>query len=276
MKYKITIFLLQISLGTLVGQSLPKVEYAVKYNFQYIQDTTSGEFSSPEEFVLFKVGQNSRFMSSAENFNDSTRTVFEKKYPEPDFQSQEEVQAYLDFYKKHKNTKSVRTMFKLDKNFKTNNFTLLSKYYYSYYFEEPMNFNWQMTSETDTLHGFFCNKAVTNYGGRTYYAWFTMEIPINDGPYVFSGLPGLIIRVEDSLEWYRFDLKAMNMEAHDRFYKEDFIRKKQPINRKSFVNKHRGFKENPRFAGVIDMPAERLLEMKNRYKKRFDLLMESY
>ena len=41
-------------------------------------------------------------------------------------------------------------------------------------------------------------KATTSYGGRDWIAWFTAEIPFQDGPYKFYGLPGLIVKMEDT------------------------------------------------------------------------------
>lgn len=42
--------------------------------------------------------------------------------------------------------------------------------------------NWKMIAGTDLIFGYLCRKAEVAYGGRNYTAWFTLDIPINDGP----------------------------------------------------------------------------------------------
>lgn len=49
-------------------------------------------------------------------------------------------------------------------------------------------------------------KAETDFGGRKWTAWFTTDLPYQDGPYKFGGLPGLIVKVEDDKGEYSFDL----------------------------------------------------------------------
>ncbi len=68
---------------------------------------------------------------------------------------------------------------------------------------------WQITSTTASIAGFKCSKATTSFAGRHYEAWFTREIPISDGPYKFSGLPGLIIKVNDTTNSYVFELLSL-------------------------------------------------------------------
>ena len=43
-------------------------------------------------------------------------------------------------------------------------------------------------------------KAVTEFAGRKWTAWFTEELPFQDGPYKFRGLPGLIVKLEDATQ----------------------------------------------------------------------------
>ncbi|ACU06526.1 hypothetical protein FIC_00050 [Flavobacteriaceae bacterium 3519-10] len=76
-----------------------------------------------------------------------------------------------------------------------------------YSYNEDRATDWQILPETTTIGDYKAQKAQTQFAGRTWFAWFTTDIPLQDGPYKFSGLPGLIIKVEDSKGDYSFDLK---------------------------------------------------------------------
>lgn len=75
-----------------------------------------------------------------------------------------------------------------------------------YSYNETPAFPWKILPETVKIGGYNTQKAEVVYGGRTWYAWFTQEIPLQDGPYKFSGLPGLIVKVQDAKGDYSFDL----------------------------------------------------------------------
>ncbi|TZG00096.1 GLPGLI family protein (plasmid) [Chryseobacterium panacisoli] len=66
--------------------------------------------------------------------------------------------------------------------------------------------NWKITSEQKMIGKYKSQKAETNYGGRNWIAWFTTELPFSNGPYVFNGLPGLIVSIQDSNNEYSFNL----------------------------------------------------------------------
>lgn len=78
----------------------------------------------------------------------------------------------------------------------------------NYNYTEKINLNWKLDKETATVQKYNSQKATTDFGGRKWTAWFTSEIPINEGPYKFFGLPGLIVKIEDSEHEYSWELKG--------------------------------------------------------------------
>lgn len=76
-------------------------------------------------------------------------------------------------------------------------------------YEETPTFEWVILDDTMSIGGYLAQKATVNYGGRTWDAWFTDELPISDGPYKFLGLPGLILNMTDSKKDYRFSFKSI-------------------------------------------------------------------
>jgi len=57
--------------------------------------------------------------------------------------------------------------------------------------ENLIDFGWQLQNEEQIISGYKCHKAIA---GQT-VAWYCSDIPINDGPYIFRGLPGLILKL---------------------------------------------------------------------------------
>ncbi len=75
-----------------------------------------------------------------------------------------------------------------------------------YSYNETPSLTWKILPETVKIGDYQTQKAETIFGGRKWYAWFTPEVPLQDGPYKFSGLPGLIVKVQDAKGDYSFDL----------------------------------------------------------------------
>lgn len=66
--------------------------------------------------------------------------------------------------------------------------------------------DWKISSEQKIIANYNVQKAEVKYGGRNWIAWFTTELPFSDGPYIFCGLPGLIISIQDTNNDYSFNL----------------------------------------------------------------------
>lgn len=66
--------------------------------------------------------------------------------------------------------------------------------------------SWKLHEETKKLGNYFLQKATADFGGRSWIAWFTKDININEGPYKFRGLPGLIFELKDTKDNFTFNL----------------------------------------------------------------------
>jgi GLPGLI family protein len=116
----------------------------------------------------------------------------------------------------------------------------------SYLYEEDLNeIQWQIETDTATILSYLCQKAVADFRGRHYTAWFAPDLPINDGPWKFMGLPGLILAVEDAAKHYNFRATGLeNSTLPIRFAKKDYLktsRKEVDKIRKRFIEDPMGF-----------------------------------
>lgn len=74
--------------------------------------------------------------------------------------------------------------------------------------------NWVYTTDKSVrLHGYTCSMATTKYAGREYIAWYTLDVPISYGPYKFYGLPGLIVKLEESSGMYIWEMCSLDRKS---------------------------------------------------------------
>lgn len=66
------------------------------------------------------------------------------------------------------------------------------------YYVEPFDeIEWAISEDsTSTVMGYECMLAESDYHGRHWRAWFTLDIPVSSGPWKLRGLPGLILKAE--------------------------------------------------------------------------------
>jgi len=90
--------------------------------------------------------------------------------------------------------------------------------------------DWKILPDQQKVGEFNAQKAVGNFAGRQWIAWFTTEIPIQDGPYKFNGLPGLIVKIEDRTNSHSFVLKEVKrLKAEDGWISDDNRKRYDPL-----------------------------------------------
>ena len=84
---------------------------------------------------------------------------------------------------------------------------------FNYYKESYPSQTWDIGTEKTAILGHDCQKATTRWRGRTFTAWFAADIPAQAGPWKFGGLPGLILKVEDTDSLYRFEAVELSTQS---------------------------------------------------------------
>ncbi len=95
-----------------------------------------------------------------------------------------------------------------------------------YVYDDGLNLmKWTLGNETREICGHLCRKATTSFRGRNWTAWYTTEIPIDNGPWKFGGLPGLILMAESDDHQQRFEAIAIRKAARQIGVKDFTYRK---------------------------------------------------
>jgi GLPGLI family protein len=221
---KICILLLSFMSSVIFSQS-----HRFIYSYKFVPDSTKTEIFFKEETRLDIFKDHSEFLSNNTAKRDSAiaRTITNN-------QSQSSVTIPEGLYK-NKIYKDKNYIYSIEfvgiQPFKVAQYPIL---------------NWKILKETRSIQNYKCQKATVSYGGRNWEAWFTQEIPFQDGPYIFTNLPGLIVSVTDSKKQHSFLLEE-NYKVDNA--KTNFVYKRYfvpiEINEEKFNKKWNEFVKNP-------------------------------
>lgn len=229
MKIVIIIAFLSLSkIGT--SQILDSINIKCVYRLTYSMDSNNVNQKSYDTKVLEIGNHSSKYYSLERYKGDSILNADIEKGV-----SMGEIIANKFKYQKDKSSFKIYQNFPLGMMSVTEDIGQL--YQYS---EDNIAQNWQIQSDTQTVFGILCQKAITGFRGRNYTAWFTNTIPVMFGPWKFNGLPGLILKISDSQNHYVFeciniqDGKLLPLRG---FEKSDFIKITRKEMRKLLLQK---------------------------------------
>lgn len=83
---------------------------------------------------------------------------------------------------------------------------LLTYYKYNEAYEPQ---KWTLIDSSKQILGYSCQLASCTFRGRAFFAWFTFDIPISDGPWKLFGLPGHILEAYDAKQHYHYMIKEI-------------------------------------------------------------------
>lgn len=81
--------------------------------------------------------------------------------------------------------------------------------YNAYYTEPAQSQKWTLHEEHNTILGHDCQRATCHWRGRDFEAWFAANIPVRLGPWIFGGLPGLIMKINDKENLYTWEAVSL-------------------------------------------------------------------
>lgn len=216
-------------------------EYECIYEYQMKNDKGSSDATS----TILQIGRNSAMFSDYTAFQADS--AIGCKAPESEIQKFKTREKRNDLLFDQSVSQNVPKG-------KLTVYSVITPNYYSYT-ESANPINWNLSEDIDTICGYTCQKAVGEYGGRTWTVWYSTDIPASFGPWKLCGLPGLVLAAKDSEGIHKFKAITFRKSSTPMNFKPytNIIK----TSREQFVKAKNKFEQNP----MGNIPAESISEM---------------
>lgn len=210
MKKIITVFAALLSMGSYAQNQ------RFVYEYKFVKDSTARDETKHELMFLDTAPKGSKFYSREKYISDSLRED-RIKTGERNFSG-----INFDFvpFVVEKSYPDYKTVFygNLDMDL--------------YKVSDDRVQHWKILPDKAKIGDIEVQKATLDFSGRKWIAWFSPDIPIQDGPYKFHGLPGLIIKIEDKTQSHSFTLKETKKLSKNNEWQSEGEKK----NSRQFIN----------------------------------------
>lgn len=143
-------------------------------------------------------------------------------------------------------------------------------------YKETADLHWKLLPEKRNIETLQVQKAETDYGGRHWIAWFTQEIPVFDGPYVFMGLPGLIIELKDADNEYLWKLKGSKKNVRSALQTESLM-DESLMSKEAYIKNKENFINDPLpFLMQSMADISKSLEIMNKMNQQAEAIKKYY
>jgi GLPGLI family protein len=182
-----------IAFALLLGMLFNAQNKRFVYEYRFVSDSTKKDVSITESIYLDVSKKGSKFYSRDKYISDSLIEA-QSKHQNGDFSK---INFGMVPYVVQKSYPDYKILFfnRLDMD--------------EYKVSDDRKMEWKILPEKEKVGEFNAQKATTDFAGRKWTAWFVADIPIQDGPYKFHGLPGLIVKLEDQTNSHSYVLKEI-------------------------------------------------------------------
>ena len=169
------------------------------YEYKFVSDSTNRDDVKTELMNLDTTPKGSKFYSYTSYKSDSLMRV--------DLEKQLKANGSINI--KTDQRKGV-IRYTIAKNYTNGNIDFRTRIGMdAFRVAEERKMTWKILPDKQKIGNWETQKATTEYAGRKWTAWFCSDIPIQDGPYKFSGLPGFVVKLEDDTHSHLYNLIAI-------------------------------------------------------------------
>jgi GLPGLI family protein len=122
---------------------------------------------------------------------------------------QKNYKSYEDFYSdnEYKSSNTRRSIYKRQNEDNIYSYTYIPKPppLEEKFIKDEIKNNYKFIDGEEKILGYTCKLASVKFRGRDYKVWYTLDIPLSEGPWKFFGLPGLILKVEERHRLFIFE-----------------------------------------------------------------------
>ncbi len=177
------------------GTACDTVRYLVLYDFKFVKDTLNTPYKYMSEPMRLEVGDSICSFVSQKTCDADSINAVKAAQGQSGMIVTGQITWRLYFNYPQEGKLSTLERFGMDRYVCTEDIAI------------PQ---WTLVPDSSsTVLGYTCHLATTEFKGRKWSAWYSEEIPIDNGPWQLSGLPGLILKAYDSENQFVFEANGM-------------------------------------------------------------------
>ena len=224
---------LTIAITCFIATSFAQNQIKCVYLEEAINRADQPDKITQDEFVLFVEGNRSAFYSRNARQYAETKDSLERMGIAP-----MEMLGTLQRIQKGKAIEIYKNQPK------TGEYICYADVSQTFRFEDNLPcIEWQIQEESKSILGYTCQKAIGQLYNREWTVWFTMDIPVSEGPWLLAGLPGLILEANDADNIFHFT--AIELGRDNTLSVEPTSKKYIKCSRKELLEYRKKFDEDP-------------------------------